>query len=171
MRLDGAGTRSKFGAPMFEPEMYCRLLKKVLVTLLGHFGALAVILRPHSDSAPRELCLHCPPSLCPGVDIKTLNVHEDLVSLYETGCTKSQAITKNIKDAICRLGLDLNGCRGQRCDGASNMWRRVSGVQAWTTSEYLKAIFYSLLLSFFELGILCSKEILMMRNALDTIQQ
>ena len=112
-----------------------------------------------------------PRRYAPGVDIKTLNVHEDLVSLYETGCTKSQAITKNIKDAICRLGLDLNGCRGQRCDGASNMWRRVSGVQAWTTSEYLKAIFYSLLLSFFELGILCSKEILMMRNALDTIQQ
>jgi len=41
------GVRSKFGAPMFEPEvfrkqMYCT---EVLVTLLGLFGALIVIRR------------------------------------------------------------------------------------------------------------------------------
>jgi len=49
-RLDGAGTISKFGAPMFEPEVLIgskyTVLKKVLVTLLGLFGA------PRSDSAP-----------------------------------------------------------------------------------------------------------------------
>ena len=32
------------------------VLKKVLVTLLELFGALTVILLPHSDSAPGELC-------------------------------------------------------------------------------------------------------------------
>jgi len=42
------GARSKFGAPVFESEvfrkqMYCI---KVLVTLLGFFGALIVIGRP-----------------------------------------------------------------------------------------------------------------------------
>jgi len=42
------GARSKFGAPVFEPEdirkqMYCT---EVLVTLLGLFGALIVIWRP-----------------------------------------------------------------------------------------------------------------------------
>jgi len=41
------GARSKFGAPVFEPEdfrkqMYCT---EVLVTLLGLFGALIVIWR------------------------------------------------------------------------------------------------------------------------------
>ena len=47
--------RSKFGAPVFEPEvfrkqMYCT---EVLVTLLGLFGALIVILRP-GNRAPRR---------------------------------------------------------------------------------------------------------------------
>jgi len=42
------GARSKFGASMFEPEvfwkqMYC---SEVLVTLLGLFGVLIVIRRP-----------------------------------------------------------------------------------------------------------------------------
>jgi len=48
-----AGAIGKFGvgAPMFEPEvfwkqMFCRLLKNVLVTLLDLFGA------QRSDSAP-----------------------------------------------------------------------------------------------------------------------
>ena len=51
------GARSKFGAPMFEPEvfrkqMYCT---EVLVTLLGLFGALIVIWRPgNCPLAPRR---------------------------------------------------------------------------------------------------------------------
>jgi len=38
-----SGTRSSFGAPMFEPEVFrkqCTVLKKVLVTLVGLFFAL-----------------------------------------------------------------------------------------------------------------------------------
>jgi len=54
------GVRSKFGAPMFEPEvfrkqMYCT---EVLVTLLGLFGAFMVIRRPGN-------CASSPPSLRP----------------------------------------------------------------------------------------------------------
>jgi len=36
------------------------VLKTVLVTLLGLFGAPAVIMRPHSESANGELCLLAP---------------------------------------------------------------------------------------------------------------
>ena len=61
------GARSKFVAPMFEPEVcrkqtYCT---EVLVTLLGLFSAPAVIRRPHSESAPEELCLSCPRRYAP----------------------------------------------------------------------------------------------------------
>jgi len=47
------GTRSKFGAPMFEPEvfrkqMYC--FKESTGDIAGTFGAA------NSDSAPGELC-------------------------------------------------------------------------------------------------------------------
>jgi len=55
-RLYGARGRRKFGAPMFETKVFrskCTVLKKVLVILLGIFGA------PRSDSAPRELCPPC----------------------------------------------------------------------------------------------------------------
>jgi len=66
------GARSKFGAPMFEPEVFRKqmhVLKKVLVTLLGLFGAPMVIQRPgncapfvpfvtplHQDKAQRAAC-------------------------------------------------------------------------------------------------------------------
>jgi len=43
----------------------CTVVKKVLATLLRLFGALTVIRRPHSDSAPGELCPSWPPSLRP----------------------------------------------------------------------------------------------------------
>ena len=52
-RLDGTQGK-KSGAHMFELEVFRKqmyLLKKVLVTLLGLFGAFAVFRRPHSDSA------------------------------------------------------------------------------------------------------------------------
>jgi len=53
--------------------------------------------------------------------MKTLDVHEGLVGLYETRNTKEETTTKLNKVSVCRLGLDLNDCRGQGHDGASNM--------------------------------------------------
>jgi len=43
----------------------CTVLKKVLVTLLGLIGALAVIWRPHSDSASGEVYPPCPSVVTP----------------------------------------------------------------------------------------------------------
>jgi len=42
------GARSKFGDPVFEPEVFRKQIycTEVLVTLLGHFGALIVIWLP-----------------------------------------------------------------------------------------------------------------------------
>jgi len=45
--------------------------------------------------------------------MKTLDIHEDLVGLYETGSTKAETITKLIEAFVCRLGLDVNDSRGQ----------------------------------------------------------
>jgi len=62
-----SGARSKFGAPMFEPEVFRKQIyccTKVLVTLFGlfgdpqSFGALIVIRRLGN-------CAPCPPSLRP----------------------------------------------------------------------------------------------------------
>ena len=75
------------------------------------------------------------------VDVNTLEVHEEFAGLYETDNTTAATLTTIIKDAICRLGLDLRDCRGQGYDGASNMSGKISGVQARISAEYPKAIF------------------------------
>jgi len=55
------GTRSNFGAPMFETEVFWKKMSWIeesclLATLLGIFSGPAVNRRPHSDSAPGLLC-------------------------------------------------------------------------------------------------------------------
>ena len=74
------GARSKFGAPCSNLRSFgskYTLLKKVLVTLLGLFGALRSHSSPHSDSAPGELCPPFPPRYAPAYNspiIKNENV-------------------------------------------------------------------------------------------------
>ena len=68
-------------------------------------------------------------------------VHEDLVTRYKIGNTKAEKLTKYIKESVCRLGLDLDDCRGQGYDEACNVKGRLSGVQARVTSECPNAIF------------------------------
>ena len=62
-------------------------------------------------------------------------VHEDLVGRYKTGNTKAEKVTKIIKESVCRIGLDLDECRGQGYDEACNMKGNLSGGQARIKSE------------------------------------
>jgi len=72
----------------------CTTLKKVLVTLLGLFGAPTVIRRANSDSALGELCSYCPPHYAPAdtdilhnFDLKeNLSYTNSLFSFRETSC-------------------------------------------------------------------------------------
>ena len=64
--------------------------------------------------------------MCP----ETVEVFEDCVGLYATDNTKSDTLTQLIKDALVRLSLPLERCRGQCYDGVSNMSGRISGVAA-----------------------------------------
>jgi len=70
-----SGARSKFGAPMFEPEIfrkqtYC--IEESASEIVGtfrrppqSFSVPAMILHPHSDSAAGELCPPCLPCYAP----------------------------------------------------------------------------------------------------------
>jgi len=51
------------------------VLKKVLVTLLGHFGAPAVIRCPHSDKVPGKLCPIAPLVTPLGTSLSKTTVH------------------------------------------------------------------------------------------------
>ena len=66
-RLDGAQGKKQVW-PCSNLKSFgskCTVLKKVFVTLLGLYGAPAVIWRPHIDTAPGELCPPCPPRYVP----------------------------------------------------------------------------------------------------------
>jgi len=69
-RLDGARAKSRFGAPMLEPEVFrwenVLYWRKSLWHCWDFSAHPAVVRRPHSDSAPGELCPLCPPSYAPG---------------------------------------------------------------------------------------------------------
>lgn len=58
----------------------------------------------------------------------TFEVMEKFLGFYEVRDTTSSTIVAVLKDILCRYQLDLNQCRGQCYDGASNMLGKHSGV-------------------------------------------
>jgi hypothetical protein len=98
----------------------------------------------------------------------TLQAHEDFVGVYKTGSTTAETLTK----IICRLGLDLNNCRGQAYDGASNMSGRLSGVQARISADFPKAVYIHCFCHSPSLAVQDSlRNILLISQTLDIIQE
>ena len=52
---------------------------------------------------------------------ENIEAHEDFIGFYQISNIEAVTITSAIKDALTRLQLSLNECRGQCYDGASNM--------------------------------------------------
>ena len=50
-----------------------------------------------------------------------LDVSEDFIEFYQLDNIKSETIVSAIKDILLRCHLNLGDCRGETCDGASNM--------------------------------------------------
>ena len=59
---------------------------------------------------------------------ENLEAHEDFIGFYQIPDIKADTITSVIKDALIRLQLSLNECRGQCYDGAGNMLGKKSGT-------------------------------------------
>ena len=57
--------------------------------------------------------------------------------------TDSSTLTMCIKDCLVRFCLSNNQCRGQVCDGATNMLGHINGVAAQIQKEQPLAIPYS----------------------------
>ena len=101
-----------------------------------------------------------------------LSVYEEFLGLYETSNTTAETLTVIIKDAMCRFGLDLQNCRGQGYDGASNMSGHISGVQARISGEYPKAMYIHCFCHSLNLAVQdTSIKLSVVRDALSTIQE
>ena len=73
-----------------------------------------------SNSEQLTLCLHW-------ID-DDLKAHKDFLGFYQIPDIKAETITSAINDALIRLQLSLNECRGQCYDGAANMLGKNSGT-------------------------------------------
>jgi len=71
---------------------------------------------------------------------KNMDAQEDFIGFYEIPNIKATTIESVIKDALIRLQLSLDDCRGQCYDGASNMLGKKSGVATRIKNIQPKAI-------------------------------
>ena len=69
--------------------------------------------------------------------------HEDLIGLFKVPNMWADTLVSCIRDALIRINLSMNKCRGQCYDGASNMAGAKTGVSTKIKSEvtWLRAIF------------------------------
>lgn len=70
-----------------------------------------------------------------------LEVHEDIMGLYNIGDTSADTVLKTIQDILQRFGLRLSNCRGQCYDGAANMAGCRQGVATRITSLEPRALY------------------------------
>ena len=71
---------------------------------------------------------------------KDLGVYEDFVGYYELPGIKSDTIVTAIKDSLIRIQFRLNDLRAQAYDGASNMFRKNTGVSFQIAAEQPKVL-------------------------------
>ena len=120
------GTRSKFDAPMFEPEVFRKQIHCIEESNceLWHcldFSALPVVIwRSNSNSVPGELCPPCPLSLRPWALSHVMNLATTYVKTFGSFCLagnflyQTLLLTKTVarKSSIgglcdCAGGLDI----------------------------------------------------------------
>ena len=69
-----------------------------------------------------------------------LNSFEDFIGFHQLENIKSDIIVRAIKDILLRINLNLENCRGQTYDGASNMMGKKSGVSTQILADQPKAV-------------------------------
>lgn len=67
--------------------------------------------------------------------------NEEFIGLYVVQSTESDCIVHILKDAMVRMNLSLDNCRGQCYDGAANMAGRKNGVAAQILSLESRATY------------------------------
>ena len=72
---------------------------------------------------------------------ESLEPMEKFIGLYQVDNIKSETLVNAIKDALTRVILRIEDCRGQCYDGASNMAGSRSGVSTAILKEVSKAVF------------------------------
>ncbi|XP_043227758.1 zinc finger MYM-type protein 1-like [Amphibalanus amphitrite] len=101
-----------------------------------------------------------------------LDIHEDPVEFIMAEDTSGEALANHIKDALIRMQLPLQNCRGQAYDGAANMRGRIKGVSTRLQKECPSALYVHCLAHCTNLALQeASRKCKIIRNALDITNQ
>ena len=114
--------------------MASQVLRNELANILK-YQFFSMILDEYTDVSNVEQLSFCLRT----VDEK-LNVREDFLGFYELDNIRSSTIVNAIKDILHRFNLNLEDCRGQTYDGASNMLGQHSSVVTQILADELKAV-------------------------------
>ena len=68
-------------------------------------------------------------------------MHEEFIGLHEVPNISVSTLVSCVRDALIRINLSINKCRGQCYGGASNIEGARSGVASQTKNQELRAIF------------------------------
>lgn len=70
-----------------------------------------------------------------------INHHERFIKFLPNSGHKSEELAKAVFDVLSSLSIDINNCRGQSYDSASNMSGQYSGLQSRIKAENPKALY------------------------------
>ena len=106
-------------------EIVTLMGKELIRDLLSQIGEnyFSLICDEYTDVSNKEqltLCLRWVHS--------DLEAHEDFIGFYQIPNIGADTIPSVIQDALLRLPLSIDKCRGQCYDGASNMFGKKTGV-------------------------------------------
>ena len=112
------------------PEIQNECLQLMSLTILREISKniqnsvyYAIMANEVTDSSNKEQFV-----VCLRWADQDLVAHEELVGLYAVDNITSKTLVNFLKDALLRMGLSVQNCRGQCYDGANNMVGYKSGV-------------------------------------------
>jgi hypothetical protein len=125
LKCGATGTGAKYTSHDTQNELICLMATNTIRELVSQIrnNYYSLICDEYTDISNKEqltICLRW-------ID-EQLEAHEDFIGFYAIPNIKADTITCAIKDALIRLQLSLNDCRGQCYDGASNMLGKKSGT-------------------------------------------
>lgn len=115
----------KYASHDIQNEIFALMANRVIRDLLNQIreNYYSLICDEYTDIANKEQL-----TLCFRWVDSDFVAYEDFVGFYEIPNIVADTIVSVIKDALIRLNLPLDKCRGQCYDGASNMMGKKSGV-------------------------------------------
>ena len=134
--------KGKYTSADMQNEMLKVMALQILRGLARSIGEskFAIMVDETTDSSCTEQCV----IVIRWVDSE-LQVHEEFCGFYAIATANADTIVSVIKDALLRMNLKLECCRGQCYDGASTMKGSRTGVATQILAEEPRALIYSLL--------------------------